>query len=95
MCAIDLEIEIETRTINVELQKAFLDDIRELDYNKEVAHKKFTPVFKLRENLPFWLIDSKGVLQPQTYFLHNGVDKKDIYNYLKNGQIYIHKSFIK
>lgn len=97
MCVLALEEETTTATITVELelQKALLDDIRILDHEKQLPNGEFKPVYKLRPNLPFWLINSKGEIETKPYFMHGAVNKEHIHTYLKNGQIYIHKSFAK
>ena len=91
-----LEVETLTITVEIELVPAILDDIRELDRYKELANEEFKPVYKLRENLPFWLKRSSDQkIENHVYFLSNNSNKKEVFEWLNAGQIYIHKSFTK
>ena len=94
MCVLALDVEVQTETVSLELQQALLNDIRVLDYNKELPNGQTKPVYKLRENLPFWMKNSKGSFENRVYFMHSGVNRKDINDYLNNGQIYIHKDYV-
>jgi len=95
MCVLvlDPDVDIETTTVQLELQKALLNDIRVLDYNKDLGNGEFKPIYKLRENLPFWLKNSKGIIENKVYFMYPGINKNDVLDYLKREQIYIHKDF--
>lgn len=95
MCVLALELETETPivkfTIELELVKATSTDLKELDFFRIDENGKKEGKFKLRENLPFWLLNSDGELESHIYFLNDSWNPKDIKTYLENGQIYIQK----
>jgi len=96
MCVLPLEIEnpVITVQLEIELVKAYAIDLKELDYYKVLPNGEKEGKFKLRENLPFFLVNSVGTIEPKIHFLNSDWHPKEITKYLNNGQIYIHKQTV-
>lgn len=96
MCGMPLELENKKITIELELVLATADDLKEIDFYKEMPNEEFKPIYKRRLNLPIWLksfITDK--IEPKCYFLRQHTNMNDINIFLKDNRVFIHKEFKK
>ena len=95
MCVLPLELENPVITVQLELEliKATPDDLKEIDYYKKVINGPDKKVMRIRKNLPFFLVNSSGYIDPHIYILNDDWHPAILKEYLDNEQIYIHKKF--
>ncbi len=80
-------------TVEIELVIAKPDDLKEIDYYKDMGEGlPKEKVMKRRLGVPYWLINSKGEVEAHPYIIHKETDVKQLSMYLKNEQLLIAKS---
>ena len=75
----------------ITLQVASKEDLVEIDRITPSGKK----IWKLREGLPFWLINSKGEIENRNYILSNNIDKEDLGLWMLHEQLLIPKKIWK
>jgi hypothetical protein len=92
MCV--LPLELETTTIQLELVVATPEDLKVIDFYKNLPNYELEAVYKRRLHLPFWLKSFKtDEVEQKCYFIKETTDMKDIHIFLKDNRVFIHKSF--
>jgi hypothetical protein len=94
MCVLPLELEIETIKIELELVLATANDLKEIDFYKELPGEEYVPVYKRKLNLPIWLKSFKtDTIEAKCYFIREHTNMADISVFLKDNRVFIHKDF--
>jgi hypothetical protein len=91
-----LALQRETATIKLDLVVATPADLKEIASYKMVGNEDFIPVYKIRQNLPYWLKSFKtDKIEPACYFLQDHTNIKDLKIFLDDNRVFIHKRFLK
>ena len=89
-----LALQEETATIQLQLVVATPEDLKEIASYRMVGNEEFIPVYKIRQNLPYWLKSFKtGVIEPACYFLQDHTNMKELKLFLDDKRVFIHKRF--
>lgn len=92
MCV--LALEEQTATINLELVVATPNDLKEIDYYKDLGNEEFKPIYKKRYNLPYWLKSFKtNTIESKCYFFNDNTNTHDLKIFLDDNRVFIHDSF--
>lgn len=68
--------------------KAKKTDFVEFSHYDKITKKR---VFKIKHGVPFWLINSKGIIEDGSYRTHENMDIKSFQKYLLHEQVLIIK----
>ena len=89
-----LTLENTTVKIELELVLATAEDLKEIDFYKELPNEEFKPIYKRRLHLPIWLKSFKtNEIEPKCYFLRKHTNMNDINIFLKDNRVFIHEDF--
>lgn len=94
MCELPLDIKNKSIIIQLELLPATSNDLKEIDFVKQISNGEFVPVYKRRLYLPYWLKSFKtNKVESKCYFIRETTNMNDINMFLKDNRVFIHKSF--
>ena len=92
MCV--LALQEETATIQLNLVVATPADLKEISSYKMVGNEEFKPVYKIRENLPYWLKSFKtNTIEQACYFIGDHTNMQELKIFLDDSRVFIHKRF--
>jgi hypothetical protein len=74
-------------TVKLKLKKAKRQDFMKLMGHKESGGKKWGALY----GVPYWLINSKGIIEKDNYIFTEHTDMKSFSNYLVREQVLIIK----
>ena len=74
----------EKTTHKINLKKAVKEDFLEVE--RMLGKKR---IWKLAIGIPYWMINSKGIIENKNYRTTEATNLKDFGEYLQNGQIFI------
>ncbi len=86
-------LQLNPIKIEIELVIAQADDLKEVDYFKDLGYgAPKQKVMKMSLGIPYWLINSKGEIEPKPYKTSENSDAKEIAFYLKEERLLIAKN---
>lgn len=72
--------------VTIKLVKA-----KKVDFVELVKQGKNKKTYKIKEGVPYWLINSKGKIEPQPYRSHAQMDSEEFSDFLMREQVLISK----
>lgn len=85
-------LQLKKIEITIELVPATPDDLKELDYWKDLGDNVFKKVMKIKVGIPYWVINSKQEIEPFPYRTTLDTDVEMLANYLNENRILIAKN---